>query len=82
MFFENIKKLVQYGINTGLIPECERIYTTNLLLDLFHEDNYEDINIEGKDIELEEVLKGLLDEAVARGIIAVSYTHLTLPTKA
>ena len=21
-----IKKLVNYGINTGLIPECERIY--------------------------------------------------------
>ena len=25
--------------------------------EVFHEDNYEDINIEGKDIELEEVLK-------------------------
>ena len=36
--YENIKKLVQYGINTGLTPECERIYTTNLLLDLFQED--------------------------------------------
>ena len=35
MLFENIKKLVQYGIDTGLTPECERIYTTNLLLDLF-----------------------------------------------
>ena len=55
MFFENIKKLVQYGINTGLIPECERIYTTNLLLDLFHEDNYEDTNIEKDQIEHEVV---------------------------
>ena len=27
MLFENIKKLVQYGIDTGLTPECERIYT-------------------------------------------------------
>ena len=26
MLFENIKKLVQYGIDTGLTPECERIY--------------------------------------------------------
>ena len=43
MFFQNIKKLVQYGIDTGLTPECERIYTTNLLLDVFQEDNYEDI---------------------------------------
>ena len=69
MFFENIKKLVQYGINTGLTPECERIYTTNLLLEVFHEDNYEDVEIDENEIVLEEVLKGLLDEAVSRGII-------------
>jgi len=78
MFFENIKKLVQYGVNTGLIPECERIYTTNLLLDLFHEDSYEDVDIEGKEIELEEVLKVLLDEAVARGIIEDSIVYRDL----
>ena len=30
MLYENIKKLVEYGIQTGLTPECERIYTTNL----------------------------------------------------
>ena len=27
MLYESIKKLVQYGINTGLTPESERIYT-------------------------------------------------------
>ena len=42
MLYENIRHLVDYGIRTGLTPECERIYTTNLLLDLFHEDNYEE----------------------------------------
>ncbi len=78
MFFENIKKLVQYGINTGLTPECERIYTTNLLLELFNEDNYEDTDIEGKEIELEVVLKELLDEAVARGIIEDSIVYRDL----
>ena len=78
MFFENIKKLVQYGINTGLIPECERIYTTNLLLDLFHEDSYEDVDIDGQEIELEAVLKVLLDEAVARGIIEDSIVYRDL----
>ena len=61
MFFQNIKKLVQYGIDTGLTPECERIYTTNLLLDVFQEDNYEDTDIAGQEIELEVVLKELLD---------------------
>ena len=44
MLYDAIKKLVQYGINTGITPESERIYTTNLLLDLFHEDNYEDVD--------------------------------------
>lgn len=78
MLFANIKKLVQYGVDTGLVPECERIYTTNLLLDLFQEDNYEDVDIEGQDIELEVVLKGLLDEAVARGIIEDSIVYRDL----
>ena len=36
MLYENIKKLVEYGIQTGLTPECERIYTTNLLLELLY----------------------------------------------
>ena len=69
MLFENIKKLVQYGIDTGLTPECERIYTTNLLLDLFGEENYEDTDIQGEEINLETVLGALLDEACKRGII-------------
>ena len=78
MLFENIKKLVQYGIDTGLTPECERIYTTNLLLDLFQEEYYEDVNIEGQSIELERVLKELLDEAVQRGIIEDSIGYRDL----
>ncbi len=69
MFYTNIKKLVQYGIDTGLMPECERNYAINLLLDLFQENNYEDREIVGEEIVLEEVLKALLDEAVTRGII-------------
>ena len=78
MFFQNIKKLVQYGIDTGLTPACERIYTTNLLLDVFGEDNYEDTDISGQEIELEVVLKELLDEAVARGIIEDSIVYRDL----
>ncbi len=78
MFFENIKKLVQYGIETGLTPECERIYTTNLLLDLFQEDNYEDADISGQEIVLEDVLAALLAEAVTRGIIEDSIVYRDL----
>ncbi len=78
MFFQNIKKLVQYGIETGLTSECERVYTTNLLLDVFGEDNYEDVDISGQEIVLEEILAGLLDEAIARGIIEDSIVYRDL----
>lgn len=76
--YENIKKLVQYGINTGLTPECERIYTTNLLLDLMQEDTYEDVSCDLSDITLETVLHDLLDEACARGIIENDITSRDL----
>ena len=76
--YENIKKLVQYGINTGLTPECERIYTTNLLLEMFQENDYEDRDCNLADIVLEDVLKELLDEACARGIIEDSIVYRDL----
>lgn len=76
--YKNIKKLVEYGIQTGLTPECERIYTTNLLLELFREDSYEDTDIDVSGIVLEDVLKELLDEACSRGIIEDSITYRDL----
>ena len=69
MLYKNIKKLVEYGVRTGLTPECERTYTTNLLLEIFKEDDYEDVSIEGEELDLEQILKALLDEAVARGLV-------------
>ncbi len=41
MLYRAIEKLVEYGIKTGLTPECERVYATNLLLDVFGEEDYE-----------------------------------------
>ena len=78
MLYENIKKLVEYGIQTGLTPESERIYTTNLLLDLFHEDSYEDLPVETDSLDLEEILKNLLDEAVKRELIEDSVVYRDL----
>ena len=77
MLSENIKRLVQYGIDAGLTPECERIYTTNLLLELFHEDDYEEVEVNGGK-ELEEILGELLDEACSRGIIENSVVYRDL----
>ena len=78
MLFEHIEKLVQYGIDTGLTPECERIYTRKLLLEMFHEDAWEDVILDGQEIVLEDVLKVLLDEAVERGIIEDSIVYRDL----
>ena len=78
MLSESIKKLVEYGVRTGLTPECERIYTTNLLLELFHEDDYEDVECDMSEIALEEILAELLDEACTRGIIENSIGYRDL----
>lgn len=78
MLQESIKKLVQYGIDTGLTPECERIYTTNLLLEVMKEDEYLDPDCDLSQIVLEDVLADLLDEAVARGIIEDSIVYRDL----
>ena len=78
MLYEAIKKLVQYGISTGLTPESERVYTTNLLLDIMKEDNYEDVPCDLENINLEDILAELLDEAVKRGIIGDSITYRDL----
>ena len=78
MLYENIKKLVQYGIETGLTPACEKNYATNLLLDVFKEDEYTEPEEEYGNIDLEEVLKALLDEAVKRGLIEDSVVYRDL----
>ena len=78
MLSENIKKLVQYGIETGLTPVCEKNYTINLLLDVFKEDEYVETEEEYSNINLEEVLEALLDEAVKRGLIEDSIVYRDL----
>ena len=75
MLSESIAKLVQYGITTGLTPECERNYTTNLLLDVFHEDDYEKPDNIEEPVNLEATLGELLDEAVKRGLIEDSIVY-------
>ncbi len=77
MLSEQIAALVQYGINTGLTPECERIYTTNLLLDLFQEHDYEE-PVSVPKAPLEDILKELLDEACRRELIPDSIAYRDL----
>ena len=84
MLSESIAKLVQYGITTGLTPECERNYTINLLLDLFHQDDYEEPQEEYTNVDLESTLKELLDEVIdLEGKVQISQAidfHKGVPT--
>ena len=67
MLSKNIRKLVQYGIETGLTPACEKNYTINLLLDVFKEDEYTEPEEEFAEIDLEEVLGELLMKQLNAG---------------
>ena len=78
MLNESISKLIQYGIETGLLPECEKIYATNLLLDLFCEESYVEPEQTKEHVDLENVLADLLDEAVKRGLIEDSIAYRDL----
>ena len=78
MVYEAIKKMVTYGIETGLISEEERIYSTNLILDVLKLDDYEEPQEGYKNVELQPVLKELLDFAVEKGLIEDSVVYRDL----
>lgn len=69
MLYENVKKLVAYGLQTCLIEEADMVYTVNRLLELFGEENYEEPQADYENVALEPVLKELLDEAYKRGLM-------------
>lgn len=66
----SIAKLVQYGLDTGLLPEEERIYATNQILETLGLEEYEQPDGALGEICLEETLKELLDYAFAQGLLA------------
>ena len=74
---KNIKRLVQYGIDNNLIPECERIYSTNMLLEVFGKEDFSDPDVE-YNLTLYEILGNLLDAAVKLNIIEDSVTYRDL----
>jgi len=61
-----ITSLIQYALNRGLIEPCDRNYAINQLLQCLKIDTYEEA--EPSVIALEDILKGLIDDAVARGV--------------
>ena len=77
----DIRKLVSYGVKTGLVPEEDVIFTTNKLLELFCLDELEDSDeiISMEESELEQVLSSMCDYAYEKGLMAentVTYRDL------
>ena len=67
----DIKKLVAYGLQTGLVPKEDEIFTTNRLLELFGLDELEenDMDVTMELNELETVLNSMCDYAYEKGIM-------------
>ena len=72
MINRSIKALVEYGLNSRLICPEDKIYTTNMILELLHLDDYEEPETDEKELRkmpLEEILKNICDYAFEEGII-------------
>ena len=71
MIQNDIRKLVAYGVQTGLVPKGDVIFTTNKLLELFKldepEESGEEITMQTE--ELEAVLDRMMDYAYEQGIM-------------
>lgn len=68
MVDQNIKALVQYGLDTGLIQPEDTIYTTNRLLELLECDDFDD-SAEMPEKDLETILGELMDYAYEHGLM-------------
>lgn len=69
MVNEAIKKLVCYGLENNLISEEDVVFTTNQLLEVLKMEEYEEPAEEYHNVELEPVLKELLDYAYENGVL-------------
>ena len=65
----DIRKLVSYGVQTGLVPQEDVIFTTNKLLEMFRLDELEeyDADVTMDTEELETVLDSMCDYAYETG---------------
>ena len=77
MIDASIAALVQYAVDKGLIEECDRTWAENRVLGALGVSEYERPETIPT-MELEEILKTLLDDAEARGIISGGVTERDL----
>ena len=64
-----ISQLATYALRTGLIDESESVWAVNAILEVLKRDDYTDPGREWGEIDLPAVLKELLDDACARGVL-------------
>lgn len=81
MIQQDIRKLVSYGVMTGLVLQEDIIFTTNKLLELFGLDELEESQgiFSMEENELEEVLDRMCDYAFEKGLLeenTVTYRDL------
>ncbi len=69
MIEESIAKLVQYGLEQGLLEEEDRIYAVNRILEVLKLDDYQEPEQTEEHPDLEKTLEELLDYAAAQGLL-------------
>ena len=69
MIEEGIAKLVQYGMEQGLLQEEDRIYAINRILEVLKLDDYQEQEQVPEHPDLEETLNELLDYAAEKGLM-------------
>ena len=77
MCYQAIEDLLGYALRTGLIEECDRTWASSALLQAMKLESWEDPQT-ARERPLEDILKELLDGAVARGVIQNDITSRDL----
>ncbi|WP_294471637.1 UDP-glucose--hexose-1-phosphate uridylyltransferase [uncultured Ruminococcus sp.] len=78
MIFESIKKLVCYGLETGLIAPADKVWATNRILETLGIEEYEEPTADYKNIDLQSTLAELLDYACEKGLCENSVVYRDL----
>ena len=73
---QNITALVQYGLKKEFFQPCDRTFIINRLLEALKLEAYEPADC--PNLPLEDILRGLLEDAVSRGVIENDITSRDL----
>lgn len=78
MINKEIKKLAFYGIEKNLINPIDMSYTINMIISALGMSSFEDADVSGENLCLEDILKNITDYAAEKNIILDTITHRDL----